>query len=228
MAIIIFDLDGTLIDSAPDIHVAATLTLQEEGQEPLDLATIRSFIGNGIPMLIERIMLRVFGIIEPRRHDLLERRFMEHYNAAPTTLTRVYPGVKGALTRLVQMGHQLALCTNKPEKTSRAILNGLGIGDEFAVVIGGDTLAERKPDPAPLHAAVTALGNSSVVVYVGDSEIDEEAALAADIPFLLFTEGYRKKTIEEMHFAVSFSDFGCLPDLVTAQVEGVPEARPDA
>lgn len=221
MANLIFDLDGTLIDSAPDLHAAAVLLLREEGQEPLDLATIRSFIGNGVPVLVERIMQRVFGTVDPVRHGMLEKRFMAHYEAAPTALTRLYPGVDHAIKALVTQGHRLALCTNKPAATSRTILRDLGIAGYFGAVIGGDTLRARKPDPAPLHAAIDALGDKDAPsLYVGDSEIDAKAAHAAGLPFLLFTKGYRNVPVTELRFTASFEHFDELPSLVAAQIEG--------
>lgn len=217
---LLFDLDGTLVDSAPDLHAAATLMLREEGAAPLDLPTIRGFIGDGVPMLVERIMRRAFGHVDPDRHAAMERRFMAHYDAAPTALTRLYPGVRHALAALAEAGHRMALCTNKPAATSRAILRGLGIEDHFPVVIGGDSGHARKPDPAPLHAALAALGGRASL-YVGDSEIDEAAAQAAGLPFVLYTEGYRKVPVEAMRFAASFDHFDQLPALVAGHADAV-------
>ncbi|WP_366556537.1 phosphoglycolate phosphatase [Aquibaculum sediminis] len=215
MTSIIFDLDGTLIDSAPDIHAGVAKLLQEEGLAPLDLATVQSFIGNGVPVLIERVMQHCFGSVDPARRDSFIERFMAHYNAAPTALTRLYPGVKGALIRLQDDGHAIGLCTNKPAAISKAILAGLDVAQHFRAIIGGDSVGAKKPDPAPLHAAVEALGGGAAI-YVGDSEIDATAAAAAGLPFLLFTEGYRKRPAAEIAHLASFADFQGLPALIDA------------
>lgn len=216
MANVIFDLDGTLIDSAPDLQAAAAKVLREEGERPLDLATIKSFIGNGVPVLIERVMRHCFGSVEPQRHQDLVARFMRHYNAAPTALTRLYPHVAESLEVLVLDGHRLALCTNKPSAISRTILADLGVAQHFSAVFGGDTLPVKKPDPAPLLAAAAALGDRPTL-YVGDSEIDGQAAEAANFSFLLFTEGYRKKPVDEIPHRAAFKDFRRLAGLVAAE-----------
>lgn len=215
MTSIIFDLDGTLIDSAPDIHAGIAQLLQEERLAPLDLATVQSFIGNGVPVLIERVMQHCFGSVDPARRDSFIARFMAHYSAAPTALTRLYPGVKDALVQLQDEGHAIGLCTNKPAAISRAILAGLDVAQHFQAIIGGDSVGAKKPDPAPLHAAVEALGRRAAT-YVGDSEIDATAAAAASLPFLLFTEGYRKRPVAEIAHLASFSDFRSLPALIDA------------
>ncbi len=106
-------------------------------------------------------------------------------------LTLPYPGVPEALEGLRQAGHVLGLCTNKPVGAARAVLRHLGLDRHFAVVIGGGSLPVHKPDPAPLHATLAAMGGGDCL-YVGDSEVDAETSARARVPFLLFTEGYRK------------------------------------
>lgn len=214
MSRIIFDLDGTLIDSAPDLHAAAGKLLREMGEEPLDLRTIRGFIGNGVPVLVERIARAVSHPTDTARLAVLEHRFMVLYTAAPAALTRVYPGVQPALAELRAQGHRMSICTNKPAATARKILDLLDIGANFDAVIGGDGPGPLKPDAAPVHAAARALGEAGDALYVGDSEIDAQAAQAAGMPFLLFTQGYRRAPIDEVRFAASFDRFDQLPELV--------------
>ncbi|MFN7225458.1 MAG: phosphoglycolate phosphatase [Paracoccaceae bacterium] len=204
---IVFDLDGTLIDSAPDIHAAVARMLADEGQAALDLATITSFIGNGLPKLVERVIARVG--METSDHQRLTKVTLDHYNAASSDLTRPYPGVVAALSALQQAGHAMAVCTNKPVAPARAILLDLGLEPFFTSVVGGDSLPVTKPDPAPLHACIAALGGGWTV-YVGDSEVDAATAAAAAVPFVLFTEGYRKSPVAEMTHQASFSDFQTL------------------
>jgi len=211
MAIVVFDLDGTLIDSAPDIRSAANKMLAEQDIAPLDLPTIISFIGNGLPKLVERVMDRTG--LDSARHDELTAVTLAHYNAATTELTHPYSGVAAALEDLVQQGHQLALCTNKPEEPARAILRDLQLETYFDAVVGGDTLPVKKPDPAPLLHLIP---EGSRGLYVGDSEVDAETARRAGVRFALFTEGYRKTSVSTIPHQDRFSDFSALPGIVEA------------
>ncbi|MDH5797545.1 MAG: phosphoglycolate phosphatase, partial [Paracoccaceae bacterium] len=186
MTAVVFDLDGTLIDSAPDIQAAANKMLAAEGKAPLDLPTVTSFIGNGLPKLVERVM-RARGI-SVDEHARLTEMTLGFYNAAPSNLTRLYPGVRQALETLRQANCQIGLCTNKPVEPTWGILKDFDLTRFFDVVVGGDSLAVKKPDPAPLNAAFENLGVGSRY-YVGDSEVDAETAARANVPFLLFTEG---------------------------------------
>lgn len=212
MALVVFDLDGTLIDSAPDIRAAVNKMLADEGQTPLDLPTVISFIGNGLPKLVERVIAHVG--LDAGRHKELTAITLDHYKAATTELTRPYHGVVAALEALKQAGHVLALCTNKPEEPARAILSDLGIAYFFNGVVGGDTLDVKKPDPAPLLHIIRDL-DVAQVLYVGDSEVDAETAERAGIRFTLFTEGYRKSPVSQIPHLKSFNDFSALPDLVS-------------
>jgi len=213
MTSIIFDLDGTLIDSAPDIHAAIARTLADEGQPPLNFGVVRSFIGNGVPVLIDRVMAARGERPDPARRANLISRFLVHYEAKSSNLTTVYPGVRTALQTLREAGHPIGLCTNKPAGPARRILAAFDLLVFFDVVIGGDTLAERKPHPEPLLAAVRTLGCASAL-FAGDSEVDADTAGAAGIPFLLFTEGYRKTPVVDLRHHATFSTFAALPDLV--------------
>lgn len=213
MAAVIFDLDGTLVDSAPDIHAALNLTLAEEAAPPLTLPQVVGFIGNGVPVLIERVMRARGEPADAARHKDLHDRFMRHYNADPATLTTLYPGVEACLRGLSASGWQIGLCTNKPQGPSREILGSFGLLELFAVVIGGDSLSVKKPDPAPLRAAAAAF-DGGPVLYVGDSEVDAATAAAAGLPFALFTEGYRKTPAQDLPHQALFSHFDALPALL--------------
>jgi len=212
---IIFDLDGTLVDSAPDIQAAANKMLESEGLAPLDLPTVISFIGNGLPKLVERSMRA--RDLPMARHAELTERTLEFYNAESTARTVPYPGLTDALTTLQAQGFTLGVCTNKPADPARDILNQLNLAAHFEVVIGGDSLAVKKPDPAPLRAAFEALGREGL--YVGDSEVDAETAERAGVPFLLFTEGYRKQPIEALPHLARFDHFDALPGLIAQALE---------
>lgn len=212
MTAVIFDLDGTLIDSAPDIHAAANRVLAAEGFAPLDLPQVRSFIGKGVPHLVARLLEASGEAPDGPRHALMVARFSASYESA-VGLTRPYPGVVAALDALAAKGLRLGLCTNKPAAPARAVLRHLGLDRHFAVLIGGDSLAQRKPDPAPLRAALAALGGGAAV-YVGDSEVDAATAAACALPFALFTEGYRQTPVADLPHAAAFADFSALPEIV--------------
>lgn len=214
MAAIIFDLDGTLVDSVPDIHAAVNRMLADQGAPAMEIAQVRSFIGNGVPALIGKVMAaRGEDPGDTARHAELESCFMRHYMAAPTDMGAPFPGVIAALDALAAAGHRLALCTNKPEAPARAILRDLGMADRLPVVIGGDSLPVRKPDPAPLLAAAAALGVDPAI-YVGDSEVDAETAQRAGITFMLFSGGYRRTPVSELSNDGVFDAFSELPGLV--------------
>lgn len=210
-AALIFDLDGTLIDSAPDIHAAANRILSAEGLAPQPFLQVKSFIGRGVPHLVDRL-LEAAGASEPVRATRMVARFVEDYETA-VTLTHPYPGVIGALQAL--SSHRMGICTNKPLSPTRAVLRHLGMDGFFPVVIGGDSLPVKKPDPAPVLATVEALGGGPAL-YIGDSEADAEAAARAGLPFLLYTEGYRKAPVADLPHAASFADWADLPGLVAA------------
>ncbi|MBO4170220.1 phosphoglycolate phosphatase [Cereibacter azotoformans] len=210
---VVFDLDGTLVHSAPDIHAAVNRALAEEGAEPFSLAEITRFIGNGVPVLIKRVLAARGETPDGHRHAEMQDRFMKHYEADPTALTSVYPGAEAALRHLHSEGWRIALCTNKPYAASRQILSNFGILDLFDAIVGGDCLPQRKPDPAPLRAAAAAL-TEEVVLYVGDSEVDAATAEAAGLRFALFTEGYRHAPVHDLPHHGLFSHHDELPDLL--------------
>ncbi len=209
---IVFDLDGTLIDSAADIHSTANIVLAQQGAGSITLQQTRDFIGNGADVFVTK-MRQAAGIAD-QEHTKLLTEFIALYEDA-VSLTCIYPGVEAALEKLTANGHALGICTNKPIRPAQAVLKHLKLANYFSSVWGGDSLSVRKPDPAPLHAAFNELPDG-VEVYVGDSEVDAETAARASVPFLLYTEGYRKQAIENMSYTVSFSHFRELPALIEA------------
>ena len=220
MARIVFDIDGTLVDSAPDIRAHASAILAREGAAPLTIDETRRFVGNGAAVFVAR-MRAARGIPDSEQARLLAA-FHAGYDAA-VDLTLPYPGVVPALDALAAAGHRLGICTNKPLVPCRALLAHLGLLDRFAVTIGGDSTPVVKPDPAPLRAAFAAMGEGPML-YVGDSEIDAETAVRAGVPFLLFTEGYRRSPPEAIPNDAAFADFGALPAQVTGLLARTPAA----
>ena len=141
-------------------------------------------------------------------------RFETEYLSAHG-LTTLYPGVLDALQSLQASGAALGLCTNKPLAPAQAILRHFGLSPLFAAILGGDSLPVRKPDPEHLHATARALGRATVI-FVGDSEVDAETAQAAGLPFVLFTEGYRKAPTDQIPHHAAFSTWADLPNAVAA------------
>ena len=214
---IIFDLDGTLIDSAPDIHAAGNAVLLAEGLGQITPEQARSFIGNGARVFVERLERAATGTNDPVRTARMQQHFLGAYETAHA-LTRVYPGVEAALETLRAAGWRMAICTNKPLGPTRAVLARFGLNAMFEAVIGGDSLPVIKPDPAPLRAAIDALGGGTAV-YVGDSEVDGATAQAAQVPFALFTLGYRKSAVAEIPHSRAFDDFATLPAIAQALLQ---------
>lgn len=208
---VVFDLDGTLIDSAPGLHRAACAMLADLDLPQPDLSTVIGFIGNGAPKLVERC-LRWAGTDPDRRPDALPA-FLRHYTRDPLKGTTVYPGARAVLDSLAARGLKLGLCTNKPEGPARTILNALSLGP-FDAILGGDSLPVRKPDPAPLLRVIADLGaDPAATVYVGDSVTDWTTARAARVAYIHMTGGYQVSPIPDFAPWHSLAD---LRDIATS------------
>lgn len=203
---IVFDLDGTLVDSAPDLHACANIFLADLDLPPLDLPTVTGFIGHGVGPLVEA-SLKASG--RPQSGAKLAKsiaRFTEIYAAAPAKYCQPFDGVMETLEQLQKDGHKLAICTNKAYALARLVVDAVGLDKYCPVLIGGDSLPLRKPDPAPLYECVRLL-DDDFCVYVGDSETDAGTAENADAPFLLHTKGYRKTSVSELYHSAHFDDW---------------------
>ena len=209
---VIFDLDGTLIDSAPDIHATANKVFTAKGFPPFPFEVVRGYIGNGVGVLVTRLLQHQGHAADGFLQVEMVADFIKIYEEA-FDLTSLYPNVATALADLSIAGHPLGICTNKPVGPARAALRRFGLDRYMQVVIGGDSLSERKPHPAPLQATLAHLGTRTAI-FVGDSEVDAETANAAKLPFALFTEGYRKAEAQSLGAKLIFSDFRALAGLV--------------
>ncbi len=190
---VVFDLDGTLIDSAPDLRAAANAVLGEAGRPPLDLATIRSFVGDGVRRLIERAFAATGPALEPAALDRATARYTALYEAAATVLTRPYDGVADTLRRLRGAGMTLGVCTNKPAAAAAIVLRELGLAAFFDGVSGGDSVAHRKPDPEHVLDALRRIGGTvPEAAMVGDNEHDIGAGKAAGLFTIAVTYGYAR------------------------------------
>ena len=213
---LIFDLDGTLIDSAPDLcHAANRMLAELYGAGPIPVDTFATFIGQGLPKQLQR-SLRHAGIDNPSEEEFARalEAFKRFYGEEPASRTIVFDGVREALDELHREGVKLAVCTNKSEDLAWMALEGLGMAEYFDALVGGETLHVRKPHPEPLHECARRMGGDTPVFYVGDSETDEQAAHAAGYPLLLYTRGYRKKPVEQFDTAGTFGHFSELPALL--------------
>lgn len=214
MARIIFDLDGTLVDSAPSLAATGNRVLAELGRPAVPLDICIGFIGHGVKHLVGRL-LDYTGGLPPEGAEPSFRRFGEIYDADPLTGTSVYADVPAALERLAQQGHGLAVCTQKFVAPARGILEGLALMPPITGLTGGDSIDVLKPDPRMLYHAADQLPPGPVV-YVGDSLTDAETGRAARVPFLLHTRGYRLQPVEALPHAAAFDSFADLPALVAA------------
>ncbi|MBF0165304.1 MAG: phosphoglycolate phosphatase [Magnetococcales bacterium] len=193
---LLFDLDGTLVDSAPDLWRAMNHVLRLEGREPLPLEKVRHLVGHGARALLARGLLDDETAEPPTNDPAFEgavRAFLDHYAEHLTDHSRPYPEVPEVLAELAGRGFALAVVTNKPERFSRKMLDQLDLARFFTVVIGGDTLPTRKPDPTPLLHALERLNVSlEQGIMIGDSETDLEAARRAGMPVILCAHGYNR------------------------------------
>lgn len=186
--LIVFDLDGTLVDSHQDLTDAANALLEDLGAPPLGATEVAGMVGDGAATLVRRVLKRA-GVATDARSAL--DRFLVHYNARLLATTRPYDGMVPALEALRSDGRRLAVLTNKPHEPTLRILEGLELTELFADVIGGDTAYGRKPDPAGLRAIVSNAGvEPSGAMMVGDSPIDLATARAAGTGICLARYGF--------------------------------------
>lgn len=192
----LFDLDGTLVDSAPDLAAAVDTMLEQLGRRPAGIEQVRQWVGEGSPMLVRRALAGkkdwqpATEKDEALFPDALEL-FFQAYQKLNGHHARVYPGVEACLQKLSLDGCRLGVVTNKPERFVAPLLERLDLNRWFGLSVGGDTLPTRKPDPQPLLHAMAGLGGTpGTTVMVGDSSADVNAAIAAGIPCIAVRYGY--------------------------------------
>lgn len=183
----VFDLDGTLVDSAADIHASLDRTMAGLGLPGFSRAEVIGMIGDGVRALVAKALAA-------RRQPLTEAAlgaFMADYESGSTVQTRPFEGMPAVLDALSAAGWRMAVCTNKPEAAARHLLDELGLGGRFAALGGGDTFPTRKPDPAHLLATIAAAGGTAErAVMIGDHRNDVAAAAGAGVPCIFVGWGY--------------------------------------
>ncbi len=213
---LLFDLDGTLVDSAPDLAGALNRLRAEQGLAALAIAQVKGMVGDGVAKLVER-GLPPSHRAAPGDHEGLVNRFLEIYEARLTAETRPFPGVVETLEELAAAGRRLGVCTNKPEAASREILANLGLERFFATVGGGDSFAERKPAAGHLLATLARMGAvADSAVMVGDSPNDVLSARNAGLPVVVVAYGYSRVPPAELGADALIERFADLPAALAA------------
>lgn len=205
-AALLFDLDGTLVDSAMTIALALNELSAVRGGGPSDVAAVRRLVSKGAPALVRDTLGSLAG---DETEDVAAFRAI--LAGLPADPGMIFPNVIEALGALTAAGHACAVVTNKPENLARLLLDQLDMTRFFGAVVGGDTLLTCKPDPAPLHHALARLDVASPAIMIGDSATDAWAAKKAKLPFLLYTGGYEADGCAAELVAARFGEFRHLP-----------------
>ena len=211
---IVFDLDGTLIDTAPDLVDTLNVVLKREGFAPVAFDGARNMIGGGAKVMIANALAAQRRSMAPERLDQLFAAFIEHYAAHIADRSRPFPGLEAALDRLAGENSRFAVCTNKLEWLTVRLLQALGIAGRFAAICGQDTFNVKKPDPEVLRRTIAAAGGRlERSVMIGDSATDIRTARAAGVPVIAVDFGYSDRPV---------ADYG--PDRIIGHFDALPAA----
>jgi phosphoglycolate phosphatase len=213
----VFDLDGTLVDTAGDLLETLNVLLLREGLAALPYSAVGSLVGAGARAMIERGFRANGADLAPERREVLFTDFVALYGANIAAQSRPFPGVLAALDRFSAAGWRFAVCTNKQEDLSVRLLAALGLADRFEAVCGGDTFAVRKPEPGHLLGTIAkAGGDPARAVMIGDSRADILAAQNARVPVVAVTFGYTDEPVETFAPDVVIDHYDALWDAVAA------------
>lgn len=223
--IMVFDLDGTLIDTAPDLIASLNHALGGAGLSAVDRALMGAHVGMGGRAMIERAFAISQRRIDPAMVEEHHRTFVEHYAAGIPGTSRPYPGVLEAIERARGAGFIFAVCTNKPEAMAVNLIERLGLGPLFYAICGGDTFAFRKPDPRHLTETIErAGGDPERALMVGDSRNDIDTAKAAGIPVVAVDFGYTDRHVREFEPSAVVSHYDQLTLDLIGRLVGWPAA----
>ncbi len=193
---LIFDLDGTLVETAPDLHASTNHVLKSIGRRPLDMSELRAFVGHGAMNLIERGIAATGPKVDDTTLQRLHRDFLDFYGENIAVHSYAFEGLETLLQRAADSGLKLGVCTNKVEALSIKLLTELGMIKRFGSLVGGDTLPIMKPNPEPLFEAVKRLGiDPKESMMLGDSETDIRTAQNANMPVIAVSFGYTSQHV---------------------------------
>lgn len=217
---VIFDLDGTLVDTAPDLWRAANHVLTDAGRSEVSLDQVRAFVGHGARKLIARGFEATGSPLRPQDVESLYQKFVAYYGANIARESAPFPGCVALLDRLKAEGVLLGICTNKLEGLSVKLMEALGLTRYFEAIVGPDTLGIAKPDPAPYREALRRMGAESArSLLVGDSETDILTARAAGVPVIGVTFGYTSEPLERFRPDALVNDFSEAYALIAAALD---------
>ena len=215
--IIVFDLDGTLIDTAPDLIGTLNVMFAQAGLAPIAYETARELIGGGARAMIARGIEAEGRVVEPAKLEQMFTGFIAHYSEHIADRSRPFPGLIDALDTLAADGYRFAVCTNKLERLSVLLLEKLKLADRFAAICGQDTFGVQKPDPEALRRTISAAGGSlRRAIMIGDSATDINTARAAGIPVIAVDFGYSERPVSEFAPDRIIGHFSQLPSAVAA------------
>jgi len=221
---IIFDLDGTLFDTAPDLVETLNVVFAREGLAPLPYATARNLVGGGAKAMIARGIEAEGRVLSPAKLEQMLTDFITYYSDQVADRSRPFPGLTDTLDTLGARGHRFAICTNKLERLSVRLLNKFNLADRFAAICGQDTFGIQKPDPEILRRTVAAAGGTMKhAIMIGDSNTDICTARAAGVPVIAVDFGYSERPISEFGPDQTISHFAQLPAsiaVVSSALEG--------
>ena len=207
-SLIIFDLDGTLVDSAPDLNACANRVLSQINKRPVSLDQSKNFIGDGVRVFIEKTLSFVGHSANLEELNEIERFFLKDYQKHSADLSKPYPGVLETLTKLKKAGFQMGVCSNKPQEASEHLLKTLKLSQFFSKIAGGDYYSVRKPDKHHLLQLIDDLkGNPTKTLMVGDNEHDAAMAKDGNVYFIFCTYGYSRLPIKEIIYNESINSF---------------------
>lgn len=214
---IVFDLDGTLIDTAPDLVDTLNVVFAREGLPPVPYEAARNAIGGGAKAMIARGIEAEGRALSPEKVEQMFADFIAHYSDHLADRSRPFPGLTDALDALAARGCRFAVCTNKLERLSMLLLDRLKLADRFVAICGQDTFGVQKPDPEILRRTIAAAGGTMQhAVMIGDSLTDIRTARAAGVPIIAVDFGYSERPIAEFGPDRTISDFAQLPASIAA------------
>ena len=218
--LLVFDLDGTLIDTAPDLVETLNVIFAREGLPPVPFAKARKLIGGGARAMIVRGVEAEGRVLSPTQIERLFDEFIVYYTEHIADRSRPFPGLTETLDTLAQQGHRFAVCTNKLERLSVRLLQQLDLASRFAVICGQDTFGVQKPDPDVLRRTILAAGGSPErAIMIGDSETDVRTAKSAGIPIVAVDFGYTERPVAEFRPDRIISHFAELPPALAALLQ---------